>query len=353
MRHLMHWSIRLFALLILSSLPLSTAKAELTFEASWELPSYDQVRTQVLACLDNAKLEDAIDFEARSLWPAANLRASDGATLLDRAVETFALVDPRAKTLSDACNAVHQGPRPPGADWLEEATLPKVLRDNLRLYYARWLAQHNLYDEVLTLLDDLQTEDVVDPAGLLFYQMVAYHQVVEPDRSRLVLELLLEQEEHLPRRYLQVAQLLRRDLSGLKDESLDHVARRMNDVRRRLDIGRTGKQVQVVEKGVVDSLDRIIKKLEKQQQQQQCKKLGGAPQSSKPMQDSQLPSMRAPMKVDQHDVGNQSGWGDLPAKEREQALQQIGREFPAHYRELIEQYFRELADETSSTPSGN
>ena len=132
---------------------------------------------------------------------------------------------------------------------------------------------------------------------------------------------------------------------------MDHIARRMNDVRRRLDIGRAGKQVQVIEKGVLDSLDRIIKKLEEQQQQQQCNQQGGGQQSSKPMQDSQLPSMRAPMQVDQRDVGNQSGWGDLPPKEREQALQQIGREFPVHYRELIEQYFRELADESNNTPA--
>ena len=236
-------------------------------------------------------------------------------------------------------------------DWLEETSLPETMRNNLRLYYARWLAQHNLYDEVLLALAGLETEDVIDPAGLLFYQVVATHQVVEPDRSHLLLVQLLEQEEHLPRRYLQVAHLLRRDLSGLKEESLDHIARRMNDVRRRLDIGRAGKQVQVIEKGVVDSLDRMIKKLEQQQQQQQNSKPGGGQQSSKPMQDSQLPSMRAPMQVDQRDVGNQSGWGELPPKQREQALQQIGREYPAHYRELIEQYFRELADESSNNPA--
>jgi hypothetical protein len=68
------------------------------------------------------------------------------------------------------------------------------------------------------------------------------------------------------------------------------------------------------------------------------------------MQDSQLPSMQAPMEVDQRDIGHKSGWGDLPPRERERALQQIGRDFPAHYRELIEQYFRELAAE-SAPPS--
>lgn len=343
----------LLYLLVCSGLVTSRAHAEVTFDASWEYPSYDQVRVQMLEWIDAADLEDDVDFLARSLWPVGNLRARDGGAFLDRAVETFAETDPRAKKLLESCNVEYEGPLPPVADWLEDESLAEIARSNLRLYYARWLAQHHLYDEVLLVLEDVEPESVVDPAGLLFYRMVAYHQLVEPEKSRLTLVRLLEQEEQLPRRYLQVAQLLRHDLASLKDESLDHVARRMNDVRRRLDMGRAGKQVQVVEKGVVDSLDRIIKKLEQQQQQQQqqCNKPGGAPQSSKPMQDSRLPSMQAPMKVDQRDIGNQSGWGDLPAKEREKALQQIGREFPAHYRELIEQYFRELADESNPNPS--
>lgn len=340
------------ALMIVSMVALtpSLVFAEVTFEATWEPREYDEVRTNVLTWLNEVELSEEVDFQARSLWPAGNLRASDGAALLDRAAETFALVNPAAKQLFDACNSEYAGPLPPNADWLADESLAELLRNNLRLYYARWLAQHQLYDEVIATLQDIEPTKVVDPAGLLFYRMVAHHQIVEPDESRLLLEQLMEQEEQLPRRFLQVAQLLRRDLASLKDESLDHVARRMNDVRRRLDIGRAGKQVQVVEKGVVDSLDRMIKKLEQQQQQQQLSsKPGGGNRSDKPMPDSQLPSGgKPPMKVDQRDIGDQSGWGDLPAKEREQALQQIGREYPAHYRELIEQYFRELADESSN-----
>ena len=91
----------------------------------------------------------------------------------------------------------------------------------------------------------------------------------------------------------------------------------------------------------------MIEKLEQQQQQQSSSSVGA--QGQQPMPDSRLPSMHAPMQVDQRDIGSQSDWGDLPPKEREQALQQIGREFPAHYRELIEQYFRELADDTNNT----
>ena len=44
-------------------------------------------------------------------------------------------------------------------------------------------------------------------------------------------------------------------------------------------------------------------------------------------------------------IGNRIGWGDLPPKEREEAMQQISKEFPSHYRDVIEQYFRRLAAE--------
>jgi hypothetical protein len=33
----------------------------------------------------------------------------------------------------------------------------------------------------------------------------------------------------------------------------------------------------------------------------------------------------------------------LPAKDRQEVLQQISKDLPAHYRETIEEYFRKLA----------
>ena len=65
------------------------------------------------------------------------------------------------------------------------------------------------------------------------------------------------------------------------------------------------------------------------------------------MQDSRLAELKAPGKVDPRDIGDSADWGDMPAKEREQALQDVGREFPSHYREVIEEYFRRLAAEES------
>lgn len=324
----------------------STASAQISFEPTWQIPSYGEVRAQVFDWLDQATLSSDLQQEARTLWPAQPLREVQGAALLDLVIETAAVVDEQTAALVQECNAELRGPFPPDATWIGDSGLPPFIKNNLHLYMARWLSQHTMYDAALDALANLDVTDVVDPATLLFHRMVAYHQLVEPDRSRAALVELMEREDQLPLRYRQVATMIEHDLAGLKDESLDHVSRRMNDVRRRLELGQAGKTVQVVEKGVVDSLDQMIKQLEEQQQQQSMGSAGSA-QSSTPMEDSQLPSLKAPGKVDQRDIGHQSGWGDLPPKEREEALQQIGREYPAHYRILIEQYFRDLADQST------
>ena len=61
------------------------------------------------------------------------------------------------------------------------------------------------------------------------------------------------------------------------------------------------------------------------------------------MDDSRLADGKGPGDVTPRDIGDSGGWGNLPPHQREEALQQIGREYPAHYREAIEQYFKRLA----------
>ena len=326
---------------------IACAWGQLTFEPSWQIPTYDTVRSQVFAWVDEFGSDPERAQQARSLWPSAALRELDGPEMLDLVVETAALFDSQVATLLDECSIQSTPLFSPDTTWLISSQLPVMVQNNVRLYVARWLTQQAKYDDAVSILGELSPQDVVDPASLLFCRMVAHHQLVEPDRSRAALVELLEQEDAIPLRYRQVAELVQQDLAALQDESLDHVSRRMNDVRRRLELGQAGKQVQVVEKGVVESLDSMIEKIEEQQKQQQSSSANGSAQSSQPMQDSQLPSLKAPGHVDKKDIGHQAGWGDLPPKEREEALQQIGREFPAHYRQLIEQYFRDLADENS------
>ena len=159
----------------------------------------------------------------------------------------------------------------------------------------------------------------------------------------------MERQEGLPTRYQKLADLMRHDLSGLQDDSLDHISRRMNDVRRRLAQGRPGERVQLVEKGVIDSLDKLIKKAEDEAQKKaQASASSGPAQPSTPMEDSQIAELKGPGKVEHKDIGHKAGWGNMNDKDREKAMQEIGREFPSHYREVIEEYFRRLAAEESA-----
>ncbi len=347
----------LLATALLTPQPAHAAETDFSIQPTWQPASADvtyrllenYVRSQPLAADRLSKVRD--------LWWQADGGANVGtnieaAEMLDRLAVCLAEVDDRVAQLVDFCAATKRPVTLPDFSWLANSETPPLVRFNMRLYYARWLAQNGYFDEALSWTEGVSPADVVAPESLLFYRAVANHQLVEADNADAAVAQLLQRSDDLPVRYRKLADLMQQDLAGLEDDSLDHIARRMADVRRRLDLGRAGKTVQVVESGVVESLDKMIKDLEDQaqKQQSQASSSGGAP-SGTPMQDSRLAELKAPGKVDQRDIGHGADWGDMPDKEREQALQDVGREFPSHYREVIEEYFRRLAaEESDNTP---
>lgn len=322
-----------------------TAKA-----TAWQPPSVQSVRGAVFAWLDQQNAAPAVRNEAEALWNAAAAGAQ-GTDILIRTVQTFALADQNARQLLDICSKPRSQVVLPAQDWLKDPKTPALVANNMRLLFGLWLAQQAMFDESLEQLGSLKPADVVDPASLLFYQAVAHHQLLHREAGLQAIQQLLDGGPQSPTRYLSLAKMMQADLQGLKEDSLNHIARRMDDIRRRLDLGRAGKKVLEVEDGVIASLDKLIKELEEQQKRQQANSSGGGNnQPSQPAQDSQILGGKGPGEVDNKKIGNQSGWGNMPPKQREEALQQIGREFPAHYRDLIEQYFRKLASEDSEQP---
>ena len=138
------------------------------------------------------------------------------------------------------------------------------------------------------------------------------------------------------------------DLKGYKPDSLDEVARLMDSVRIRLRHGRAGTRVRQEEDEVIAKLEKMIEDMEKQRQQMQAAASGASGnQSSSPASDSMLPGGGGQGDVDSRDLGEDTDWGHLPPKAREEALQQLGQDYPSHYREVIEEYFRNLAQEDS------
>lgn len=338
-----------FASRMASALTLALALSAATFAsaadtqelAPWSPATPEQLRAECDNWLDSAQAAQGLRDKVLALWPTGESDAPSGPELLDRIVDTAALLDAQADRLRNNCSQSASSHIAPDHAWLAEGDLPETMRNNLRLYFARWLAHEQFYDETLTTLEGLSPDDVADPGTLLFFRAVAYHRLLKKREGLAAIGELLAAKSQCPARYVAIAELMKEELEALEDESLDHIARRMEDVERRLDKGRANQRVRDIEDGIIDSLDTMIKKLEEQQQQSSAS--ANSIQSSNPAQDSNLMGGKGRGDVDSKPIGSKDGWGDLPEKEREKVMQEISREFPSHYSEVIEQYFRQMA----------
>lgn len=313
-------------------------------EPSWASPTRTDVRDRLDRWLATADAAPAA--AARAAWQAAGGDAAGD--LLDATVAAIAARDPRVEELRRLVEG-SDGPVA-GIEWLADPAVAEFERDAVKLWLGRQLVRHARFDEALPLLAAADVDASVDPAGLLFHRAACQHWLLDVEAAAESLDRLLERAGAIPVRYERVARLLRADLAALEDESLDHVARRMRDITRRLDLGRAGPTTRRVQDGVIESLDRMIKELEDKQQDQSGGGGGGAGgagdsqgSAGKPMDDSRPAGGKGKGDVTSRDIGSGDGWGNLPPQAREAALQQIGREFPPHYREAIEQYFKRLA----------
>ncbi len=338
--------------------PAVVHEQEFQRQPTWSIPTRSEVRHQVLAWLDGLEAPVGKLADARAIWaqseslPSAEIIGMP-TDILDDVMSTCAIVDERCANLELAMQDRVSGEGVAALSgefaWLNEPSTNRsdtFEQQAVKLWLGRELVRQDRFDEGLAQLADLDPATVLDPAALLFHRAACQHWLLKSDAAIASLEQLLERAQEIPVRYERVARLLRADMTSLEDESLDHIARRMRDVTRRLGLGRAGPKTRRVQDGVIESLDKLIASIEKQQQDQSG---GGGSGGSgkggtgKPMDDSRIAGGKGPGDVTRRDIGDTEGWGNLPPHKREEALQQIGREFPAHYREAIEQYFKRLA----------
>jgi hypothetical protein len=310
--------------------------------ASWDVAEPARVREMTLAFLaDNGAGEDLL-AKAAEIWPESDGLGDVG--LVERVVGVLAVVEPRAADVANYANGAGPTTPWPHAAWLTDEKSPAFVRNNLRLLVARRLAETRRFEDVVEVLNGLDAGDVVDPAAMLFARAVAEHQLVRPEACAATAATLLENENLIPTRYAAVARLLRADIEGVERGSLDDIARRMDHVGRRIELGQAGPRTNELASEVVKSLDDLIKKAEDERNKQDRQASRGAP-SGQPAQESRPLEGKGEGKVEHKPIGTGRDWGNLPAKARDAALQQIGKDFPAHYREIIEEYFRRLAAE--------
>lgn len=345
--------------LAINSLLLNTAISSdpqlLKKESSWSWPDSQRILQQVDALLQERLTGSQL---AQAKQEASDDYTSRGIGMLDYILATSAKVESGIGALKQLMDAPYTSESYSKIDAqissiLANGSLPNWLKVDLQLICCRYLVHHDLFDEALQRLQPLAQETTSDPATWLFCMAVCQHHLMQRSPCLETLDKLLERETELPSRYAITARLMQADIKPLKEDSLDEIARMMNDVERRLALGRAGKSVRDKEQAIVDKLDKMIDQLEQmqqeQEQQQQQKKNRGkpqgskGPQSSKPMDESKIGGEKGPGEVDQKNIGDGSGWGNLPPAQRQEALQNMTKDLPSHYREVIEAYFKKLA----------
>jgi len=308
-------------------------------------PSVDEARDKTMEWVAARQIRDELLLQRiRDLWEFEDV-VPPARVLLQTVIDSFALADAQTRRLIEACSFTGAPLRPADAEQLRRDGAGEFYQANVTLYYARYLAQARLYDEALEAFASLDPHSVVDPATCLFYRAVCEQQLLVKDPALVTLEKLLEQTADVPVGYERVATLMRHELGEIKEKSLGEVSRKMRDSERRLDLGRGGQKVQKVQDEIIATLDEIIEKLE---QQSGGGGGGGAGnsgnQSSAPAEDSRIKGQTAPGDVDHKTLKKQGGWGALPPKDASRAKNLINRDFPAHYRRAVEEYFKKLAD---------
>ena len=218
----------------------------------------ETARGQALDWLKGVGKTDATTIKAfDAVW------ASDR-QLLDKVADTLALGDAEAAKLLNEARDPNTAAPTAVPKIIKDAKRPVFYRANLALAYAKALSSRRVFEEGLDALKTIKVEQVVDPSSFLFHKAVAQHALMMRQEADESILRLLDDVADAPERHKMVAALMHFDMQSWKDKDLGWIARKMNNIERRLDLVRGGPKTQKMQKEVVLRLDEIIKLLEKQ-----------------------------------------------------------------------------------------
>jgi len=293
---------------------------------------------------------------------------NEDATVLERLAATFELGDATAaRLLASARDPNSLAPKEVDP-FLKNNKDNGFFRNNLALAYARSLSNRRIHEEALEVLKTTTAEQVADPAAYLFHRAVCEHALLEKNAARATILNLLKNGVDAPERFKTVGMLMLLDMQTWKDKDLAAIARKMDNIERRLDLARGGPVTQEIQRDVIARLDELIKEMENQAKQQSsgsCPNGGSCPDGGQPKDgDGSQPGNsppKSPMK-DTNINGGQAGsgkvdparvrkmidgWGNLPPQDQVRIEREItdliGGMNPQH-RQIYEDYFRRIRD---------
>jgi tetratricopeptide (TPR) repeat protein len=234
------------------------------------------------------------------------------------------------------------------------------LAANAEYFHVRALATLGRYEEIEAALASIEQRrehyiaHTPYAPHLWFIKAFCEARNLRFDEATSSLEALRTQFSDMPEAVRVGAAQLLLEIQRRELGTLGEVATVMDYVADRLNAADGAEGVQRRQRQIIAMLDQLI-----EQQEQQERQCGGGSQrqgqSDKPPQgtqqdprkDSDAPGgagrigdLHAAPKADPGEE-----WGKLPPAERERILQSIRERFPSRYRQLVEQYYRALADE--------
>lgn len=306
----------------------------------------EQIKEQMLQWLKLSRTDEATSKQVMELWSSSDQTdALTAEQTLDRVIDSFAIADKSVQQLVESCRST--GTRK-SLDY-EGARADAFFRDHVTLYHARWLTQHRFFDEAVSMLEELNPENVVDPASLFFYRAVCRLRLLKPADAGDDITLLLNNTLDVPSRFRAVAEMMKEEVT-VAAEGLPQVARLMSDVQRRLDLGNSDDPVQKREDEVVAALDKLLEEMEKEKQKQQQSADGqGQGQQNQPGQQgaaqSTIKGAAAEGDADRKDLKENGNWGMLDKQAETKARELIRQQFPPNFLDAISGYTRRIAEQ--------
>jgi len=180
------------------------------------------------------------------------------------------------------------------------------------------------------------------------------------ERAASAFERFLQDHPEAPERLRLSARQILQELRQRQPDGLGDVGDLMEYAGRRMRAGRPDVPVVEAQQRAIELLDRLIKDREQQEQQASQGGQSGRSESSRgrpgdgpigspaePAAESTAPQGAAQPGPLRHSPVARPGevWGRMPARDRERVLQSLRKNFPGRYRELVEQYYRQLGKE--------
>jgi hypothetical protein len=164
-------------------------------------------------------------------------------------------------------------------------------------------------------------------------------------------------------------QLEGEDIGAEGENDLSRISRQMKLVQERIARQEVSEKTQGLQKQIVADLDALIQQIQQQQKKQQgtpsnsktqnpggeVKQPGNQPNAGQPQQPNEKPSRDSEERLTERDANPVDAeamqamikrvWGHLPDRVRQEMQNATVEEFLPKYQELIEDYFRRLAEE--------